>query len=209
MEEKQLREDLLSIRSMMERSSKFLSLSGLSGILAGVYALAGAAATYIILHKPAPADFISGLMTAIDDLNKIVLIAISVLIASIITGVALTYRKARKQCIPMWGKTSRNLLFNMAVPLITGGVLVLVLLNKGELSLLLPTTLIFYGLALVNAGNFTYTDVKYLGLCEIIIGLIGACFPGYGLVLWAIGFGILHIVYGSVMYFKYDRENTV
>jgi hypothetical protein len=93
----------------------------------------------------------------------------------------------------------------MTVPLITGGVFIIILIYQGRFDFILPATLVFYGLALNNASNFTFTDVKYLGICEIALGLIAACLPGYGLLFWAIGFGVLHIIYGSVMYFKYDR----
>ena len=92
-----------------------------------------------------------------------------------------------------------------AVPLVSGGLLILVLIYRGHYGIVAPASLIFYGLALVGAGNFTFTDVKYLGLCEIFLGLIASCLPGYGLLFWAIGFGLLHIVYGSIMHFKYDR----
>jgi hypothetical protein len=209
-EENKIQQDLSSIRNMMERSSKFISLSGLSGILAGVYALIGAAMVYYILHKPAPTDLVSGILNALENVKYIICIGLAVLFASLITGFILTYRKAKRNGQSIWGKASRALLFNMSIPILAGGVLVIILLyHGGDLGLLLPTTMIFYGLALVNASNFTFTDVKYLGICEIILGLVGACFPGYGLILWAIGFGLLHIIYGSVMYLKYDRESSI
>jgi hypothetical protein len=128
-----------------------------------------------------------------------------VLMASVLTGVFLTFRKSKKKGQPFWGKTSRLLVFHMSVPLIAGGILILILLFRGYYGIVGPASLIFYGLALISASNFTFTDVKYLGICEIILGLTAACIPGYGLLFWAIGFGVLHIVYGSVMYLKYDR----
>jgi hypothetical protein len=209
-EENQIQQELSSIRNMMERSSKFISLSGLSGILAGVYALIGSAAVYYILHKSTSTDLISGILDALENIKYIICIGLAVLLASLITGFVLTYRKAKRKGQSIWGKASRALLFNMSIPILAGGALVVILLYQGgNLGLLLPTTMIFYGLALVNASNFTFTDVKYLGVCEIILGLIGACIPGYGLILWAVGFGLLHIIYGSVMYLKYDRESTI
>lgn len=210
MEENKIQQDLSSIRNMMERSSKFISLSGLSGILAGIYALIGAATVYYILHKPTPTDLISGILDTLENIKYIICIGLAVLFASLTTGFILTYRKAKRKGQSIWGKASRALLFNMSISILAGGALVVILLYQGgNLGLLLPTTLIFYGLALVNASNFTFTDVKYLGICEIILGLVGACIPGYGLILWAMGFGLLHIIYGSVMYLKYDRESTI
>jgi len=93
----------------------------------------------------------------------------------------------------------------MATPLIAGGIVIIVCIFRGYFELISPLSLIFYGLALISASSYTFNDVKYLGLCEVVLGLTAACLPGYGLLFWAIGFGVLHIVYGSMMYFKYDR----
>ena len=203
-EKKDIQDDIASIRSLMERSSKFISLSGLSGILAGVYALTGAAVAFCLIREPLNYQQIP-FLHLLGLLPYLMGIALVVLIASIATGVLLTYRKAKKKGQPIWGKTSRDLLFNMSVPLVTGGLLILIFLYRGYFGIVAPTSLIFYGLALMAAGNFTFSDVRVLGISEIILGLITACLPGYGLLLWAIGFGVLHIVYGWVMYIKYDR----
>jgi len=215
MKEKEIQDELSAIRSLMERSSKFISLSGLSGILAGVYALIGAAVAYRFIYTkvseiPADIDHIPTKAFFYDsDINTAVLflsvVALLVLIASIGTGIFLTMRKAKQKGQPILSGTSRSLLFHMAIPLITGGIFILIFVNDGYYGIVAPTSLIFYGLALVGASSFTFSMVKYLGLCEIALGLIAACLPMDGLLLWAIGFGVLHVVYGSLMYFKYDR----
>ncbi|MDB5155017.1 MAG: hypothetical protein JWR54_3768 [Mucilaginibacter sp.] len=210
MEEKEIHDELTTIRNLMERSSKFISLSGLSGILAGVYALIGAGAAYfIILNNPTVASngvsFFETLSNAVNILLSLAAIAVLVLIASITTAIILSRRKAKKKGQSIWGVTSRALLFHTFIPLLTGGLLIILFLYQGNAGLVVPAMLIFYGLALVSASNFTFTDVKYLGLLEIALGLIAACLPGYGLLFWAIGFGVLHIIYGSMMYLKYDR----
>jgi general stress protein CsbA len=220
MEEKEIHNELASIRRLMERSSKFISLSGLSGILAGVYGLIGAAVAYIAIYNDAPPYIDSDVsinnshiaqgrssihrnFTFLD--KELLLVALLVLAISLLTGFILTRNKAKRKGQQIWGSTSKALLFNMAVPLIAGGMLILVHIYHGHYGIVSPSCLIFYGLALVSASNFTFKDVRYLGLCEIILGLIAACLPGYGLLFWAIGFGVLHIIYGSMMYFKYDR----
>lgn len=210
MKENQAHQDLASIRSLMERSSKFISLSGLSGVLAGIYALMGAFFAYRIIYSDSgffnsreyPAANI-----AADLYHLIVLVTIAtiVLLASVLTALILSAQKAKKTGQPFWGQTSRALLFNMIVPLLTGGVLIGIFISRGYFGIVAPASLIFYGLALIGAGNFTFTDVKYLGISQIILGLIAALYPGYGLLFWAIGFGVLHIIYGSIMYLKYDR----
>lgn len=219
MEERKIQEDLASIRNMMERSSKFISLSGLSGILAGIYALVGAALTYYIIYEPSRVSFnyaTPGTNPYLQsklwedlifsaDILQLLFIAFAVLFASLLTGYALTSRKAKKQGQVLWGKTSKALLFQMATPLLTGGLLIIILIGRGYWGIVSPACLAFYGLALVGASAYTYQDVKYLGICEILLAFVAAAFPGYGLLLWAIGFGVLHIVYGGLMYSKYDR----
>jgi hypothetical protein len=204
--EEEIQDELVSIRRLMERSSKFISLSGLSGILAGIYALIGAGIAYFLMYRGSVIVYKSlSLGTYPSTLIYLMLVAVGVLALSIISGVVLTLRKASKNGQPVWGKVSKVLFFNMATPLVTGGILILIFIDRGYYGIIGPSSLIFYGLSLISASNFTFTDVKYLGLCEIVLGLIAACFPGYGLLFWAIGFGVLHIVYGSLMYFKYDR----
>lgn len=208
MEEKEIRDELTSIRSLMERSSKFISLSGLSGVLAGVYALIGSGIVYWIYKDRINMPNITGFETlanVIDVFLDFIIIALAVLIASIATAIILSSRKAKKNGQSVWGFASRSLMFYMGIPLLTGGAFILVLLNNGQLSLAIPAMLVFYGLSLLSASNFTFSDVKYLGLLEIALGLIAACLPGYGLLFWALGFGVLHIIYGSIMYFKYDQ----
>ncbi len=205
MEQQELQDEIKSIRSLMERSSKFISLSGLSGILAGVYALVGASIAWIVIQSENSTNIWEGIYNYVRIINTLVIIAIIVLFASIITALLLSIKKAKKRSQPIWNSTSRSLLFNMSVPLLAGGALITLFLSQGYVGFVVPTSLIFYGLALVSASNFTFADVKYLGICEVLLGLITACLPEYGLLLWALGFGLLHIIYGSVMYFKYDR----
>jgi hypothetical protein len=79
----------------------------------------------------------------------------------------------------------------------------MILLLKGYIGIVAPLTLIFYGLALVNASKYTLSEVRWLGLTQILLGLAAAHFIGYGLVFWALGFGLVHILYGLVMHYKY------
>lgn len=190
--------DLASIRDMMERSTKFISLSGMSGVLAGIFGLLGSGVAWFILYRP-------GAMNEETMLVYLVITAAIVLLLSL-TGVAiLTIRKARRSGQPYWNHNARRLTINMGIPLVAGGIFILMLIAKSYFEFVAPASLLFYGLALINASNFTLTDVRYLGICEIILGLLCTLFPAYGLFFWASGFGVLHIVYGTVMYNKYDK----
>ena len=206
MEQKQAyQKDLESIRKLMERSVTFISLSGLSGILAGVYALIGAAIAFYLVHYPAsPFAYHIYSVHSPEVFLQLTVVAAVVLASSILTGIWLSARKAKSAGVKIWDATSKRLFINLSVPLITGGIFVLILLSNGHFEIVAPACLIFYGLALINASANLYEEVRYLGYLEIVLGLIAASFPGYGLLLWAIGFGVLHIIYGSVMYKRYD-----
>jgi hypothetical protein len=198
--------DIASIRTIMERSAKFLSLSGLSGMLAGIYALLGAVAAYFVVQYPvSPFNYRIYSAQEPDKLWKLILIALAVLAASLSTGLWLSGKKARQHGVKLWTVASRRLVYNMAIPLASGGIFILIILYTGHFGLAAPTSLIFYGLALIQGSSNTFDEVRYLGYSEIILGLVSALFPGYGLIFWAIGFGVLHIVYGAIMYNKYDK----
>jgi MFS family permease len=206
MQEEDIYSELNSIRNLMERSAKFISLSGLSGILAGIYALVGAALGYYLVYgNSGGLDYRDHYVNDQAIIWQLFIVAIVVLALSLGTGIFLTIRKAKDKGEKVWNPSSRKLLVNMAIPLFTGGILVLIMLVRGYYGIIAPATLIFYGLALVAGSHYTFTDVKWLGIYEIVLGLFAACFPGFGIVFWTIGFGVLHIIYGSIMHYRYDR----
>lgn len=204
MESKNYHEDLSHIRTMMERSSRFISLSGLSGVFAGLVALLGAVYVYFVFQREG-IDYFDGkrnVFTA-DLVRELLVIATVILFLAILSGYIFTAKKSRENNLKIWDQTTKRLLFNFAVPLVTGGLFCLGLLYHGMFVFLAPATLIFYGLALVNASKYTFTDIQNLGYCQIALGLLSFFFLGWGLVFWAFGFGVLHIVYGLVMHKKY------
>lgn len=203
-------QDLASIRSLMERSSRFISLSGLSGVFAGSYALIGAALAYFYLdfgiqeYYYKKAYLPDGSLNT-DFLTFFFLDGLFVLVASLVTGMLFTMRRARKKGQTIWDAVAMRMLINLLIPLGTGGIFCLILLHHHKVELLAPATLLFYGLALLNASKYTLNDIRYLGLSEIVLGLLASYFAGYGLLFWSIGFGVLHIIYGLSMYMKYER----
>lgn len=202
MESKDYLKDISEIKNMMNKSSRFISLSGLSGILAGVYALIGAAIAYYIVDNS-----VRGYLILDGAVFKIcVAILLGVAILSIATGIFLTTQKAKKNSEKIWDSSSKRLLFNFLVPLLAGGLYILIILNQQRYGQTAALMLIFYGLALVNASKYSIGDIKYLGYTNIILGLICAFIPSYGFWFWVLGFGVMHIVYGSLMHFKYDKN---
>jgi hypothetical protein len=81
------------------------------------------------------------------------------------------------------------------------------MMTKGELGYLIPVTLIFYGLSLVNASKYSFDEIRTLGVLQTVLGLIAAWLPDYVLLLWATGFGILHIGYGLLIHTKHQNGN--
>jgi len=202
-------QDLNEIKTMMSKSSRFISLSGLSGILAGVYALIGAWLAYkTIYFDTSTLGSYRNLIISEEAVIRLLVIAATVLLLSIATGLLLSYRKAKINNEKIWNSTSKRLAINLMIPLATGGFFIIFLIEKNMFGLVAPLTLIFYGLACVNASKYTFGDVRYLGITMILLGLLSTWFLGYGLLFWAIGFGGCHIIYGSLMYFKYEREDT-
>lgn len=201
MDNKKYIEDLSEIKNLMSRSSRFISLSGLSGILAGTYAILGAIIGYIFLFPK------NGEVLTLHSWNfkMMVVLLLSVAILSIITGYLLTSQKAKKNNEKTWDITTRRLLFHFLVPLITGGIYILIKLSSQHYGLTAALMLIFYGLALLNASKYTLSNVQQLGIAEIILGLCCAALPGYGFWFWILGFGVLHIIYGCLIYLKEER----
>ena len=207
METKDYLKDIQDIKSIMNQSSRFISLSGLSGVLAGMYSLVGAWFAYkTIYFDTSTMGNYKNLVISESAVIRLFFIAITVILLSMITGIILSTRKAKKSNDKVWNVSSKRLIINFGIPLATGGFFILFLIEKEILSLIAPLTLIFYGLACVNASKYTLGDVRYLGITMIILGLLSTWFLGYGLLFWALGFGVCHIIYGSMMYFKYDRN---
>ena len=197
-------EDLVHIRSMMERSSRFISLSGLSGVFAGIFALLGAGYA-AFLFESNEMSYFDGLEKVYSDdlIYKLIVVGIVILVLALLSGFLFTFKKSKKNNLPIWTSTTKVMLLHLAIPLVVGGVFCLALIFHGLFVLLAPSTLIFYGLALVNAGKYTYSDIQYLGYFQLFLGSVSLFFLGYGLVFWTLGFGILHIVYGTIMFKKY------
>jgi hypothetical protein len=204
------REDLQTIREIMERSSKFLSLSGLSGIFAGVCALAGAGVAWFVVLDSGNICF-DEYMYGSDGSAGPALRSNLASISLLVLGLALlgafyfSQRKARKAGQQFWTNTSRRILIHLLIPLFAGGFFVLILLLQQNFVLVASAMLIFYGLSLVNAGKFTFSELHYLGLTEIGLGILAGLFVHLGLLFWTIGFGLMHIVYGAVMYYRHER----
>jgi hypothetical protein len=203
-------EDLKIIRKVMEDSSRFLTLSGLSGIFAGISALAGAAfAWFVTLDRGSVLS--GGYLRNLPEKEihsiwiQILAVGLIVLLLAIASALYFSFRKAKKTGVEIWKPVSKRMLLNLIIPLFTGGIFIIALLIKNQTWLIVPSMLLFYGLSLVNAGKFTFGEIFYLGILEIVTGLFCLFIPSWGLFFWAFGFGFLHIMYGLIMFRKYEK----
>lgn len=209
-------EQLTEIREMMSRSSKFISLSGFSGIWVGSVALIGMAAIFfnfpdyfMLRYADTNSNYPDYMMNGgelISFIRFVIIDATLVLLFAITGALVLTMNKSKKQGISLWNDTAKRFLVSLMVPLVSGGLFIAIMTYHGLFGIAGPLTLIFYGLALFNAGRYSLIEIRYLGLLEIVLGLLAAVFIGYTAIFWGIGFGVLHIVYGIVMHIKYDRS---
>lgn len=199
-------QELAEIKSMMERSTRFLSLSGLAGILAGIYAFAGAGIAWYWIYFSST-EYSTGTETISQaDLQfNLLVLALIVLLLAIGTAYLLSQQKSQKKSQQFWTPASKRFLLALFLPVVAGGLFSFALIHESSYQLIAPATLIFYGLGLINASHFTLGEIRNLGIGQLILGLIAAFFPDFGLVCWALGFGVLHVLYGSMMYYRYDR----
>ena len=202
MKEEKYAQDIQEIRDIMDRSSQFSSLSGFSGVLIGIVAIFGA--YYINQSLFAHHDFLTFERSELSggEMTHLLLVSVAVILISTVLGVVFTNREAKRNNEKPWSYQSRRVLYNLLIPLVSGGFVLLILLNQGLIGLLPPLSLIFYGLALINGGKYSIPGIRILGIAEVVLGLLALYFIQYGLIFWVIGFGVCHIVNGIYMQFS-------
>ncbi len=202
-------EALQEIRSIMDRSVKFVSLSGMSGIWAGCTALIGAFIANTWLQKPlfqgmgAQATETTGYFDPL--YIRFMLLGISVFFVALSGAFFFTFRKAKRLNHTLWSTASRQLMFYTFFPMFAGGVFCITFIYRGCGQFVGPACLVFYGLALISASKHTLSDIRYLGMLQVALGCCNLFFPDFGLYFWAAGFGVLHVIYGAVLWNKYDK----
>lgn len=199
MEKSEALNTLNEIRDMMAKSSKVLSLSGTSSVFVGVFAIIASYIANCILENASLAQ----------SEKTIALLSEGALLLCIcITTVFLfSKKKANKNNMAFrLDQTTKQMLWHFALPLMVGGILCLALVMNAFYGLTSSMMLIFYGLALYNASSYTYSNAKFLGYANIILGLIDCATGNHAILFWALGFGVCHIIYGIFFYFKHERN---
>lgn len=133
--------------------------------------------------------------------------ALVIFSVAVIGAVFFSYRKNKKNGFTTTNKEIiRKLLINIAIPVGTGAIFCLHFWYHNTNFYLVPLSLVFYGLALISCSKYTFTDIKYLGLLEVLLGIAALLLMKWHLIFWGLGFGVFHIVYGILMWYKYDRK---
>lgn len=198
-------QELRQIKQMMERSSRFSTLSGFSGVAAGLCSLLGAALVYLKISD-VQTRYDEFQIISSDFILSILLISVGTFVAAAISAYFFIYLRCRRLSIPIFSLSARRVLYNMAIPIIIGALFILRLLSSGEFEMLAPASLLFYGLALINASKYTLDEIRQLGFVELAIGLLNLWLLEYGLLLWALGFGLMHIIWGIIIWARYERN---
>ncbi len=216
MDQNDPRSDLAHIRSLMERSTRFISLSGLSGVFAGVVAIGGAwvAQHHVAGHLGSPSDDLTygaarhTLMEGDSLMVNLLSDAVVVLAVALLGAFWFTWRRSKRMGQGLWDGSAQRLMWNLSIPLVAGGIVCLALMYHGLPGLVAPATLVFYGLALLNASKYTLDEIRWLALSELALGVVATFWIGAGLMFWALGFGVLHIVYGGLMWVRHERDQN-
>lgn len=199
MENKEALNTLNDIKDMMERSSKFKAISGLSIIIVGILASLVSAYIYFFLGDYSINTPTKWRTTAI--------IAIGLLVVAFATVFLMAYLKAKRHNLRFtFDTTMRRFLLHFFIPMVAGGLLCIALLLQQHYGLVSSITLIFYGLALINSSHFSYPALRYLGYAELALGLVDCFMVNYALLTWFLGFGVLHIVFGIIFMIHYERS---
>jgi hypothetical protein len=193
------------MRDLMDQASQFKSISGLSGILAGFLSLICIYVTYLLTGiSLLDSEALERIWHSQDQVWVISLFGLLVG-ACVSIGIFMAVRKARNVDRPIWDHAAKRLLFSLAIPVLVGGFFSLLLLRLGLVSLLAPVTLLFYGMGLLNSSKYTLRAVQTVGFLFILLGLLATACLEYGLLIWTMGFGLVHIVYGFIIYIRYER----
>lgn len=212
MENKEALNTLNEIKDLMEKSSRFQSISGLSIVIVGLLASVVSAGAWLMLL---PHSDISWLPTTCNGIlinspfrTKIaVFSALLLLVISFSTVSFFSLHKMKKQRGAVsFDSTLRRCLFHFCVPMVVGGLLCAAMLLQGHYGLTSTFMLVFYGLALINCSHYTSSSIAMLGYAQLVLGVVDCFAVSHAILLWWLGFGLMHILFGIYFIIKYDRR---
>ncbi len=184
-ERKQAQEALAYIRQTMESASTFTALSGWGLVAVGVV---GMVAAVLAWRTGTP--------------EKLGIWVPAALVGVLCAGVA-NASKARRLEMPLWSGSFRKVAWVMTPVLAAGALLTLAMVNASVRHLLPGTWLALYGAGVTAGGTFSLRAVRWMGLAFIVLGGLAFWAPQQGIVFLAVGFGVLHILFGFYLVGKH------
>jgi hypothetical protein len=180
-------DNLRFIRSAMESSASFTSVPGLGGVVVGLTGLFAG----ILVSRPALSS------------HWLTIWVIAATVA-LLQGGLFMWRKARSQGVRLSRGVARRFLFSVTPPLIAASILTFVLDDTVVETLIPGLWLLLYGSGVVSGGTFSVRPVPVMGACFMVLGVIALVAPAsWGNGLLTLGFGGLHIIFGSIIARRY------
>ncbi len=175
--------DLQYIRKAIETSGSFTSVPGLGAILIGFSALATA---WLASQFSTPTERLQ------------LWVAEAALAATL--GLICTIKKARRDGRDLRHPVSRRFLLSLAPPLLAAAVLTVALARSGVFEELPGLWLLLYGTGVLTAGAFSIRAVPLMGICFMALGVLTLMLsPHWNQIMMGIGFGGLHLVFGTII----------
>jgi hypothetical protein len=180
-------DNLRYIRETMERASAFTAVPGWGQVVIGVTAVA---AGYVAAHQTTPRAWLG--------------VWLAEAIISLLIAGWLMDRKARKLGVPLFSGPGRKVVFSLSPPMVVGVLLTIVMFRAGMVKAIPGMWLLLYGTGVVTGGMFSVSVVPVMGISFMISGAVGLFVPQIsGDWLMALGFGGLHIIFGTIIARKY------
>ena len=178
------RENLRVIRQVMERSTKYSTLSGLSGVLVGLTAIVGVAATRSVRD-------------IYDHPLRLALIWLIVLAVAVGIDFVRNKRRAARVGKQVVSPLGAHILVAALPAFFAGAVLTAFFALHHLLFYVWGAWMLCYGLAICAVGLFSVRPVSYLGMAFALAGALTLFLQAPDpLAMMALTFGGFHIAYG-------------
>ena len=177
----QAADNLVFIRSAMERSSTFTAIPGAGGVVMGVIGLGAAA---VAAEQPTGDRWLATWLGAAT--------------VAALAGLFAMVRKARAAGLSLTGVNARRFALGMAAPFVAGAAITYALWAAGNVTVMAPAWLLLYGAGVLTGGMFSVPVVRIIGMCFMAAGIGAILTPHeWGNVWLAIGFGGLQVTFGT------------
>jgi hypothetical protein len=193
------REDLHYIRQTLAAAGHISTVPGKGLVVIGGLALAAVGVNLLVTGAPwAPRGDAAAVSSGL-------WVWLALLAAAVLAGGVSMRRKAQRTQQAFWSPVLRKALWGYAAAMLLGSVLTGSLLEAGLLELLPEIWLGCYGVALVAAGSYSVSPVRWMGMCFLLSAVGAALTPAsFGLAWLALGFGWVHIAFGAYIAWRHD-----